>query len=470
MDGSGNLFIADTYNNVIRKVDAGGNIWTVAGNYNQGGGYSEDGNAATNAALNMPSGVAVDSSGNLYIADTYSSAIRKVDASGNIWTVAGNGNWGYSGDGEAAINATLNNPSGVAVDGSGNVYIADSGNCLIRKVDANGIITTVAGNFSLNAGYMNGGYSGDGGAATNATLQWPNGVVVDGLGDLYIADSGNSVIRKVDTSGVITTFAGSYSLWGGYSGDGGAATNAALYYPNGVAVDGLGDLYIADTYNNVIREVTSNYSIDSDGALTIYNAQAGQAGYYQLVVSNAYGGSITSSPAALAVDPNIIQFSIEVTNNYVNTSTATVQLNITAGVPGYYAIFVNSTTTTNWLPFTTTNLAVNLGSTDGVYTVNVGLRGLPANAPQTWQSATLTKDTAPPILVVTDPVSTNVDQPLIQLEGYSTKALSALTFDVSNALGVVTGQQGFVTDQYYDTNLCVGLTTNYFQCFPDYAV
>jgi hypothetical protein len=455
VDGSGNLYIADANNNVIRKVDASGIITTVAGNGNVD--YTGDSGPATNATLNWPGSIAVDCSGNLYIADSYNSVIRKVDASGIITTVAGNGSWGYTGDRGSATNATLNWPDGLALDGQGNLYIADAGNGVIRMVDANSNIWTVAGNGSW-------GYSGDGGAATNATLNWLGGLAMDSSGNLYIADANNNVIRKVDASGVITTLAGNYSLGESYSGDGGEATNAALSYPYGVTVDGLGHLYIADSGNNVIRDVTSNYSIDSEGNLTIYNAQTGQNGTYQLIVSNAYGGSITSSPMALTVDPNIIQFSIEVTNNYVNTSTAIVQANITAGVPSYYAIFVNSTTTTNWLPFTTTNIVVSLGSTDGVYTVNVGLRGLPANAPQTWQSATLTKDTAPPVLVVTNPVSGTVDQPLIQLEGYSTKALSALTFDVSNSLGVVTGQQGFVTDQYYDTNLWM-LTTNYFQCF-----
>jgi hypothetical protein len=143
---------------------------------------------------------------------------------------------------------------------------------------------------------------------------------------------------------------------------------------------------------------------------------------------------------------------------------ASVQLNVTAGSPYYYAVFVNGTTWTNWPPFTITNLIVSLGPTDGVYTVNVGLRGQSPNASQAWQSITLTKDTAAPLLVVTNPVSGTVDEPMIQLQGYATKSLSGLTFDVSNALGVVTGQQGFVTDQCYDTNLWK-LTTNYFQCF-----
>ena len=243
VDASGNLFIADSYGNVIRKVDTNGIITTVAGG---GPDYPGDGGPATNASLDWPSGVAVDASGNLFIADSYSNVIRKVDTNGIITTVAGGGNDGL-GDGGAATNASLYYPNGVAVDASGNLFIADTGNNVIRKVDTNGFITTVAG----------GGpdYPGDGGPATNASLVWPSGVAVDASGNLFIADSYGSVICKVDTNGSITTVAG-----GGKDGlgDGGAATNASLDWPSGVAVDASGNLFIADTDNNVIRQVDRN--------------------------------------------------------------------------------------------------------------------------------------------------------------------------------------------------------------------
>src|SRR5208283_4909896 len=248
VDASGNLFIADTWNNRIREVDPDGIITTVAGNGSYG--YSGDGGQATSASLAGPSGVAVDASGNLFIADTYNNVIRKVDNNGIITTVAGGGHYGL-GDGGAATSASLVQPSGVAVDASGNLFIADTYNNVIRKVDNNGIITTVAGGGHYGLG--------DGGAATSASLVQPSGVAVDASGNLFIADTYNNVIRKVDNNGIITTVAGGghYGL-----GDGGAATSASLVQPSGVAVDASGDLFIADTWNDRIREV------DPDGIIT----------------------------------------------------------------------------------------------------------------------------------------------------------------------------------------------------------
>ena len=158
------------------------------------------------AWLRSPSGVAVDGAGNLFIADTDNHRIRKVDSAGVITTVAGTGKWGFSGDGGPAVNAMLGVPEGVAVDGAGNLFIADRGNNRIRKVDASGTITTIAG--SGETGFFGGGFSGDGGPAVNAMLGVPEGVAVDGAGNLFIADKGNDRIRKVDAAGVITTVAG----------------------------------------------------------------------------------------------------------------------------------------------------------------------------------------------------------------------------------------------------------------------
>lgn len=203
-----------------------GIITTLAGN--GANGFSGDGGAATNATLYKPYDVAVDNVGNLFIADFYNFRVRKVDVNGTITTVAGNGSSGYSGDGGAATNAVLFGPTRIAVDTIGSLYIADAGNNRIRKVDVNGTITTVAGNGSA-------GFSGDGGAATNASLYVPYDVAVDDFGNLFIADEYNSRIRKVDANGIITTVAGKSSF--GYSGDGGAATNASLYNPYGVALD-----------------------------------------------------------------------------------------------------------------------------------------------------------------------------------------------------------------------------------------
>jgi sugar lactone lactonase YvrE len=210
--------------------------------------------------LYRPSGAAVDAIGNLFIADSGNNCIRKVGINGIITTVAGNGygagtGGGYSGDGGAATNAELNYPTGVAVDTTGNLFIAEEGNQRVRKVGTNGIITTVAGNGYTNQ-YGSGGFSGDGGAATNAELNYPSGVAVDATGNLFIADQYNNRIRKVGTDGIIRTVAGNGIE--GYSGDGGAATIAELLVPAGVAVDATGNLFIADTANDRIRKVGTN--------------------------------------------------------------------------------------------------------------------------------------------------------------------------------------------------------------------
>ena len=196
-----------------------GIITTVAGNGS--GGYSGDGGAATNASLYYPEGAAFDAAGNLFVADFFNNRIRKITTNGIITTVAGNGSPGYSGDGVPATNATVR-PAGVALDANGNLFIADWNNNRIRKVDTNGIITTIAGNGSP-------GYSGDGGPATSASLAYVEGVTVDSAGNLFIADTVNNRIRRVDTNGIITTVAGKGpAVYGSYSGDGGAATNAGL--------------------------------------------------------------------------------------------------------------------------------------------------------------------------------------------------------------------------------------------------
>ena len=277
LDSSGNLYIADASNYRVRKVDTSGNISTVAGTGSSGS--SGDGGAATAATLNFPTGVALDGSGNLYIADSFNHRIRRVDATtGNISTVAGTGSFGDSGDGGAATAATLNRPYGVALDGSGNLYIADTDNHRVRRVDTSGNISTVAGTGTL-------GDSGDGGAATAATLGLPIGVVVDGSGNLYIATGGG--IRKVDaTTGNISTVA----LGSGFGGDGGAATAARLTGAAGVALDGSGNLYIADSGNNRIRKVDTSGNI-STTAGTGANGDGGAA-----------TSATLSSPEGVALD------------------------------------------------------------------------------------------------------------------------------------------------------------------------
>src|ERR1017187_7388867 len=263
VDTSGNLFFTDFNNYRVRKVSANGVITTVAGNGTPG--YSDYTGPATSASFS-PHGVAVDASGNLFIADGY-FRIRKVSASGIMTTFAGGGNEPGLGDGGPATSVSLNGPWGVAVDTSGNLFITDGGNYRIRKVSASGIITTVAGN---GTGFS---FSGDGGPATSATFYDPAGVAVDTSGNLFIADEGNSRIRKVSASGIITTVAGGGT---GGLGDGGPATSASLYEPAGVAVDASGNLFIADTLNNRIREVSAAASSGSPVAIPL-PAEIGRA-------------------------------------------------------------------------------------------------------------------------------------------------------------------------------------------------
>jgi uncharacterized repeat protein (TIGR03803 family) len=340
VDAAGNLFIADQYNNCVRAAGATGIITTVAGGGTNG---LDDGIAATNAELSVPQGVAVDASGNLFVSDTGNDIIRKVGPDGFITTVAGNGTWGFSGDGGMAINAEfwqiigvavdtpgnlfiadqingrirqvwtnsvittvagggtngfgdggaatnaeLYFPQGVAVDATGNLFIADSYDNCIRKVGLDGVITTVAGNGS--------NFPGDGGAATNAQLNLPTGLALDATGNLLIADSGDNVIRELGTNGIINTVAGNWT--NGYTGDGGAATNAELNGPVAAAVDSSGNLFIADYNNNVIREVV----FVQGPTLILNDVGLGNAGAYDVVVSNPYG-SVTSSVVIVKIPP-----------------------------------------------------------------------------------------------------------------------------------------------------------------------
>lgn len=244
VDASGNIYIADTGNQRIRKVTAStGIITTVAGNGT--GAYSGDNEPATAASIFNPTAIAVDNNGNIFIADYENNRIRRVDNStGIITTVAGTGALGFTGDNSFATSAQLSNPSGVAIDGGGNLLIADTYNQRIRKVDLlSGIIVTITGNGVA-------GSAGDNGPATSAQLNVPQGITLDGSGNLYIADYASGKIRKV-AAGTITTVAGN----GGFGGDGGPATASSIKYPNGVGVDAAGNIYFADQYNNRIRKI-----------------------------------------------------------------------------------------------------------------------------------------------------------------------------------------------------------------------
>lgn len=309
-DSHGNYFFTEN-SNKVREVNACGIISTIAGTGTAG--FSGDSSLATNAELNRPLGVAIDKFDNIYISDFGNNRIRKVDAiTGIITTYAGNGDFSYGGDSGLAINASIKGSSGIACDTFGNLYISDHGNNRIRKVDAMGIMTTYAGNglggyggtggladttkislpqglicdisgniffieggcvgvrkVNVNTGIIttvagNGtvGFSGDSGPATLAQFYAPVTVAIDRIGNIYIADKGNERVRIVDSLGMVNTVVGTGVA--GYSGDGGLADTAKLYYPEGVACDSVGNLFIADFVNNRIRKVAFYPSLSCD--------------------------------------------------------------------------------------------------------------------------------------------------------------------------------------------------------------
>ena len=250
-DNAGNLYIADAFNSRIRKMAADGTITTIAGT--GGFGHAGDDGPATKAVFNRPYGVALDASGNIYVVDTYGDSVRKIASSGNITVFAGNSFEGLGGDGGNATGALLDTPTSLAFDAAGNAYIADSKNNRIRKVGTDGKISTFAGTGAPSS-------TGDGGPAANSMINGPQGVTVDRNGNIYVAETAGHRVRKIAPDGTITTVAGNGN--GGFQGDGGPATQASLFYPKAIAVDPRsGNLYIADWLNSRVRVVTPDGKI-----------------------------------------------------------------------------------------------------------------------------------------------------------------------------------------------------------------
>jgi len=247
VDASGNVYIADYRNNLIRKITTAGVVTTLAGSVVPGAANA----TGAYASFNQPTGVAVDASGNIYVADNANNLIREITPAGVVTTIAGSGaSGGLNATGNAA---TFNYPQGIAVDASGNIYVADYGNNQVRKIAPGGIVTTLAGKDSAGA---------NNGVDTAATFNQPTSVAVDAAGNVYVADEGNNLIRKISPAGTVTTFAGS----GAVGAANGSSTSASFNGPTGVAVDGAGNVYVADYGNNQVREISPAGTVTTLGS------------------------------------------------------------------------------------------------------------------------------------------------------------------------------------------------------------
>jgi trimeric autotransporter adhesin len=359
-DAFGNVFIADSTNNRVRKVDRFGTITTYAGTGSRG--FFGDGGSAANASLSLPEGVALDRAGNLYVADSGNYRIRKIDAAPphNISTVAGNGTFGNGGDNGPATSAQIGFVHGIVVDAAGNFYIADRNNNEIRKVDSSGNISTVAGNgaFCGNEPCP----TGDGGPAIAAQLNSPEGVALDAAGNLYIADGFNNRVRKItagtngtiDATDTISTVGGDGTK--AYGGDGGAATAAQLNYPQDVAFDSLGNLYIADFANRRVRRVES----------------LGPSLLQTVVSRKTHGGAGTFDVDLPLTGPRGIECRSGGANGdytlvftFVNTLTSVAGANVTSGTGSVAVSNIDSSDAHNYI--------VNLTGVTNAQTITVTL-------------------------------------------------------------------------------------------------
>jgi sugar lactone lactonase YvrE/ketopantoate hydroxymethyltransferase len=300
-DSAGSLYVADKGNSVIRKISNGGIVTTIAGTAGVVGSLDATG---TSALFNSPSALVLDSSGNLYVADTGNSIIRKIDIHGVVTTIAGTA--GLTGSTDAiGSSARFNNPNGIAIDSVGNLYISDTGNSIIRKIDINGVVTTIAGTAGLT-----GSTNGTGSAAR---FNHPTGITIDTSNNLYIADTGNNIIRKATSSYVVTTIAGTASTIGSVDGIGAAAL---FYAPSGIAIDSNGNLFVADTNNSTIRKITSA------GVTSTIGGIAGTIGSTNGISSQA----LFYNPSAIAVDGS--------GNLYIgDTLNDTIRIGTTATLP-----------------------------------------------------------------------------------------------------------------------------------------
>jgi len=360
VDAAGNnIYVADEYNHRVRKI-SNGIITTVAGNGVNG--YSGDKGLATAAALGAPVSVALDGNGNLYVGDWQTFTVRKINQSGIITTVAGNGRQGFSGDGGAATLAQLNYTWGIAIDKSGNLYISDTYNNRIRKVTTDGIIRTIAGNGAQTN-------SGDGGLAVNASLILPHCVAVDNAGNIYTSDAyQNHIVREINMSngGIISTIAGNGVM--GYSGDGGLPVKASLNGPYDVTLDANGNVFIAEQGNSVIREILIKPVITTGGSVTAFNSCAGIASVSQSVTVG--GSGLTGNLSITA--PVGYELSLQANGTY----TSNITLNANSGSVSPTTIYIRLSSTATGNPSGNISIASS-GASSQTIAVSGTVNGLP---------------------------------------------------------------------------------------------
>ncbi len=412
-DAQGNLYIAETFNDRIRKVNASdGKISTVAGG--AGNGYSGDGGPATAARLNCPTGVAVDAQGNIYIADERNHRIRRVaTADGLITTFAGTGTPGYNGDNGDAKLAQLNAPFRVILDKQGNLLIADTDNNRIRKVTTDGKITTIAGTGAQGA-------AGDGGAATNAQLNGPEGMALDADGNLFVADTNNHKIRRIAAAdGVISTSAGTGTR--GATGDGGDAVAARIGFPEGIWVDAQRNIFIADTFNDRVRRIAASTGIINTVAGNGLNGFSGDG--------TAATGTRLNCPTEIITDAAGRLLIADRENHRVRIVQAVPAGDTTAPVIVLTAPTTNPTLTTSISPLTLNGTATDANGVVQVQWVND--RGFSGNAAGTnaWAALNI------PLLIGTN----NLTVTAFDISGNSSSVQLAVTFNPQLLVSTLAG-------------------------------
>lgn len=427
LDSAGLLYIADPQNNVIFRVDASGNISTFAGNGIQG--FSGEGGPATNASLSLPTGIAFDGAGTLYITDQGNERIRTVTSDGTIHTIAGTGQPGFTGDGLSALQATMLNPGFITVDASGNIYFCDEGNNRIRKIDASGKISTIAGD------------------GTTATLNTPKGFVFDSQGTLYVSDYGNSLIKKMPAGGVLTAYVGRPGQAGNY-GNGLQASTAEINGPWGLGLDPTGNLVFADSGNNLIRSVNLSTNVVSAVAGTGTAQYAGDGA--------PPTGASFFVPAGVLITAGGHYYVADRGNQRVRQFTGIGNVSTVAGNALYRVVASNASPTQTFL-YGPQGIAVGAKAHDLLIAESRGnaIRDIAAGQQQVQKIAGLSLVGGPPTSGLA--VNTLLNGPYGVAEGYDgtiyyadtgnnvVRAISPLDGSVKTVAGVY-GQAGFNGD------------------------